>query len=320
MDFYYEQEITNQDAPEDATVKKDEKTNEVFTKLESDLNDAYEKTANGIKNIMGDDEERIKLDIPLDQATSEKAQAVLAALDNNLAKAETIANTYWERVKKPSFWSSITDNISSKLDTVVQLTSETLALDDTVSNDNSEHKSGQTIAGNRTEAELKSLSTDKNIYIGGSKVLDPKIDIESKTEEISDILKENKDLENLMNDLVPHHVSYIDFWNIYLNKKDSILKREETRKEILKSSARNETDTEVGWDDEEKEDENAHKSETLKLKSAKRIESINENDSSTKEESPVIISKKDIDEDTDKTDDGSKKESEDAETEDDDWE
>lgn len=340
MDFYYEQQ-TPQETPHEGTpAPKDEKTNQVFSKFENDLNSAYEKTAEGIKNIMNDNNEGdgVQLDLPIDEATSEKAQALLSSLDQNLAKVETMASSYWETVKKPSFWSTISDNLGSQLDKVVKITADSLSADgeSAASSQVNLNIKNQTIAGNRTEAELKELSINKQIYLDSkNKQNGSKIDIDSKTEEISEILKINKDLDTLMNALVPLEISYVEFWTVYFAKKDEILKREETRKKILtagsngkhgeeQKDAKELQQEEVNWDDDE-EDEGEAKEETKT--DIKKEETGRESGLSTRDDSLVIVNKSDIAEeskveDTKKTNnkDEANEEKEDEEEDEDDWE
>lgn len=335
MDFYYEQQ-TPQETPHEGTpAPKDEKTNQVFSKFENDLNSAYEKTAEGIKNIMNDTNERdgVQLDLPIDEATSEKAQALLSSLDQNLAKVETMASSYWDTVKKPSFWSSISDNLGSQLDKVVKITADSLGADGESAESSQVDitSNNQTIAGNRTEAELKELSINKQIYLDGKNKQDgSKIDIDSKTDEISEILKNNKDLDALMNTLVPVEISYVEFWSIYFVKKDEILKREETRKNILTAGSKGKNgeeqkDTkqaqqeEVNWDDDEEYDTK----EEIKT-DVKKDETGKESGLSTRDDSLVIVNKSDINEES-KADDAKETDNkddteEDEEEEDDDWE
>ena len=198
MDFYYEQQTALETPHEGTRPPKDDKTNQVFSKFENDLNSAYEKTAEGIKNIMNESNERdgVQLDLPIDEATSEKAQALLTSLDQNLAKVETMASSYWGTIKKPSFWSNISDNLGSQLDKVVKITADSLAAggESAESSHVDLNINNHTIAGNRTEAELKELSINKKIYLDDkNKPEGNKIDIDSKTDEISEILKTNKD-------------------------------------------------------------------------------------------------------------------------------
>ncbi|SMN21904.1 similar to Saccharomyces cerevisiae YDR068W DOS2 Protein of unknown function, green fluorescent protein (GFP)-fusion protein localizes to the cytoplasm [Maudiozyma saulgeensis] len=317
MDFYYEQQTPVETPAEGTPAPKDEKTNEIFSKFENDLNSAYEKTAQGIKTIMADDnKEGINLNIPMDEATSRKTQAILTSMDENLAKVENMATSYWETVKKPGFWSNITDNLGSQFDKVVQITSDSLGTH--LNEENSSSINGHTIAGNRTEAELSELSTNKDIYLNSEKGKGKPIDIDTKTEEISEILKSNKELETLMHSIVPQQISYVDFWSMYLNKKEEILKREETRKNILTSSSQNKNEEEVNWDDEDEHNENdgkvPEKTPEKTEKSAKVEEAGNESSASTKDESLVIVSKSDINDEEDENNE------ENDDEEDDDWE
>ncbi|KAG0667094.1 hypothetical protein C6P45_005507 [Maudiozyma exigua] len=343
MDFYYEQQTPLETPHEGTPPPKDDKTNQVFSRFENDLNSAYEKTAEGIKNIMNESNgsDGVQLDLPIDEATSEKAQALLTSLDQNLAKVETIASTYWGTINKSSFWSNISDNLGSQLDKVVKITADSLATDgeSAESSQVDLNTNNHTIAGNRTEAELKELSINKKIYLDDkNKPEGNKIDIDSKTDEISEILKTNKDLESLMNALVPQEISYVDFWSIYFVKKDEILEREESRKRILTAGSKgknsdNQKDKkdvqqeEIDWDDDEDEEEGINEIKEEPKIDSKKEDAGKESDLSARDDSLVIVNKSDVTEEktTDTNNDNSKNgevkdEEEEEEEEDDDWE
>ncbi|CAB4256586.1 similar to Saccharomyces cerevisiae YDR068W DOS2 Protein of unknown function, green fluorescent protein (GFP)-fusion protein localizes to the cytoplasm [Maudiozyma barnettii] len=320
MDFYYEHQTPVETPSAGTPAPKDEKTNEVFSKFENELSSAYDKTAQSIKTIMNDDDkEDISLNLPIDEATSRKAQEILTSMDENLAKVENMATSYWDTVKTSGFWSNITENLGSQFDKAVQITSESLSTGHTEGNSSTVNT--QTIAGNRTEAELSELSTNKEIYLKIGKDKGEYLDIDSKTEEISDILKSNKELEILMNSLVPQQISYVDFWNIYLNKRDEILKREETRKNILTASSQNKkVEEEINWDDEDEHAENDEKVREKNEKSTNEEDIGNESSTSTKDESLVIVSKSDIKEEENKTNEKEENDDDEEQEDDDDWE
>lgn len=257
MEFAYDEDALNQEATE--KIKKDQKTNEAFDKLENELGGVYEIASSKLKSLVKEDKDGIKLDLPIDEATTKKAQEYLSTLDSNLAQVENVASSYWNKVTTPNFWSSVTDKLSVQLDNVINLTA-TEEKNQTTGNTSS-------IAGNRTEAEIKKLCNNKDIYLKYEKInLNPNFDIEGKTEEISKILESNKELEALMNSIVPQEIKYKDFWNIYFVKKSEIVEMEEKRKKLLEEAASREE--EICWDDDDDNDE-------------------------TREESPVIVKKED---------------------------
>lgn len=229
MEFYLEQEALDRVTPTDANVQRDEKTNKVFSDLEQGLYQIYDKTSGNIKKVLSDSEgsEYIKLDLPIGEKSTEKAQQILDTLDSNLASIENTANTYWNKVKKATFWSSLTEDVGSKLGTVVATASKGVSeimnggasigkTDPTEANGEEEREKESeqrpALAGNRTEAELKELTTDKNIYL---EALEGKsfqrMDVVAKTEEINLLLKQDKDLQKLMSEIVPQDVSYENF-------------------------------------------------------------------------------------------------------------
>ncbi|CCF57251.1 hypothetical protein KAFR_0C02580 [Kazachstania africana CBS 2517] len=265
MDFVYDEEALNQEVPKDKVAKKDEKTNEVFNKLENELNSVYEKATKEIKKIVQEDDNGLQLNLPLDPNTSAKAQKILSDLDSGLANVESVATSYWNKVTAPTFWSNVTEQLSSKLESVGLNKPD---LNPIKENESKEGSVSLLAAGNRTEAELKNLSCNKQVFLqrGSKPSLDADFYIDSKTDEISQILSKDKSLEKLMNEIVPVKISYVDFWNIYFYERDAILKKEEKRREILERSKQEEThneDEEGGWDDEEEDDDNIH-SETTK--------------------------------------------------------
>lgn len=283
MEFYLEQEALDRVTPTDANVQRDEKTNKVFSDLEQGLYQIYDKTSGNIKKVLSDSEgsEYIKLDLPIGEKSTEKAQQILDTLDSNLASIENTANTYWNKVKKATFWSSLTEDVGSKLGTVVATASKGVSeimnggasigkTDPTEANGEEEREKESeqrpALAGNRTEAELKELTTDKNIYL---EALEGKsfqrMDVVAKTEEINLLLKQDKDLQKLMSEIVPQDVSYENFWSIYFTKREEILEKERKRKALLDKTVGKEVEEEeIGWDDDEEEDESNGSAQPMK--------------------------------------------------------
>lgn len=242
MEFFYDEQALANEQP--AGTKHDERTEEAFHKLEDEVSKQYDKTAQALKNFVVEGEGGVKLNLPLDSETSSKAQRYLKQLDSNLQGVEKVAQGYWTKVSHPGFWSSMSNTLSSKLEQVVQLD------DNDLQQDNSKAIAG----GNRTEIELRTLSTDKSIYLNNKSSAPATFDVDGKTEEISKILEKDKDLANLMNEVVPQSVAYKDFWCTYFTQRQRILDVENRRRKILEGeqAANNE---EVGWDEEEDENE-----------------------------------------------------------------
>lgn len=105
---------------------------------------------------------------------------------------------------------------------------------------------------------MRKLSNDKSIYLEFKKDSSYKeINTKDKSDEISSLLKDDKELESLMNEIVPEHISYNEFWTIYFNKKskvpsmndDTIIAPKDSDK---KDSADNEP---IAWGSDEEEEE-----------------------------------------------------------------
>lgn len=251
MEFFYEEQAVSNER-EHTPRSHDDKTDEVFHKLEDQVDQQYQKTTDILKKLM--DKDDVQLKWPLDPEVSGKAQNVLHKLDSNLQNVEQLASGYWDKVAKKSFWSSMTDSLGSKLDQVVTLASDSIKNPNT-----SEAKKEVTpviaAAGNRTEAELKKLSTSESLYLDNEEETVGEFDVDAQTEEISKLLEQDKDLSQLMNRIVPEKIPYESFWKVYFFKKNKILDMESKRKEILKSKkVKLEEDEEFAWDDEDEED------------------------------------------------------------------
>ncbi|CCC68513.1 hypothetical protein NCAS_0B04290 [Naumovozyma castellii] len=288
MDFFFSSQAqsTNKEESNDERNNPvvDAKVNDTFQVFEDGVNRTYELTREKLKDLVHENEDGIELNIPLDESTTEKANYYLKQLDNNLAHVENVASSYWGKfsVAGTGFLSSVSDTLGAQL--------KELAIIESGPESESE-KAAETnkniVAGNRTEAELKKLSNDKEIYLKNDIDISAEgkdLDIDGKTAEISKLLSNDKDLETLMNELVPHTIKYNDFWSIYFIEKGRILDMEEKRRNILqKTSMEVERDEEIGWDDDEEEEEN----ESQQLEPTKNETTL----SGT--ETPVIIEKED---------------------------
>lgn len=248
MEFFYdEQAVANN---ETSTQHHDDKTEEAFSKLEDEVNQGYEKTTQALKSIVRESDGGVKLNIPLDPEVSEKAQQYLQQLDANLHNVETIAQNYWTQVSKPGFWSSMTEKLGDRLDKVVKIGNSKLA-EEAEETSKGAHN---VVGGNRTEAELKSLSNDKNVYLNFDAELDQNFDVDAKTDEIARIIEKDKDLANLMNAVVPQDIPYKDFWTIFFVERQRILDMEDKRRKLLESSS-SLKEEEISWDDVEEDEE-----------------------------------------------------------------
>lgn len=238
MEFFYEEQaVANEEASD---VKHDEKTEEVFHKFEDEVTRQYQRTTDALKHIVKEDEQGVKLNLPLDSEVSETAQRYLKQLDSNLHNVENLALNYWSQVSDAGFWPSMTSKLGSKLEQIVKIDEPT---------SKSEQSLQSAAGGNRTEAELKALSTDKAIYLNYESKSSEDFDADAKTDEIARILEQDKNMANLMNNIVPAEITYKEFWRIYFDQRQKILDMENKRKRLLAGQKTEEE--EVGWDDEE---------------------------------------------------------------------
>lgn len=272
MEFFYEEEALNQNAAASQPVsqndskdshaehmRKDDKTNEAFNKFEDEVGNVYEKTTSKLKDIMSNDSSDINIQIPLmDDETAAKAQKYIKTLDSNLASIENVATSYWNKVSSSGFWSNVTQNLSSQVDDIVKIVTENSPEDDGPLKHDDDDDS-KTIGGNKTKRGLRKLSTDKTIYLEYKKDSSYKeIMIKDKASEISSLLKDDKELDSLMKNIVPELISYNEFWSIYFNEKTKVPTMENEKIIAAKDSDEKETkDNEtIDWgnDDEEEED------------------------------------------------------------------
>ncbi|QLG71100.1 hypothetical protein HG535_0B01380 [Zygotorulaspora mrakii] len=264
MDFFYdEQAVANE---EDSAHQQDEKTVQAFNKLEDEVAQGYVRTTEALRSFVQESDGGVQLNLKLNPDVSEKAQQYLEQLDANLHNVESLAQDYWTQVAKPGFWSSVTAKLGTKLDEVVNLGEENLK-------NTAELTKHNTIGGNRTEAELRALSTDKNVYLNSKSEVDKEIDVDAKTDEIAKLVEQDKDLANLMNEIVPQDISYTAFWTTFFTERQRILDMEDKRKKILEANSLLKEE-EVGWDDVE--DEVAE-------------------DEAAEDEEPVLVKKEDTD-------------------------
>ncbi|AET40568.1 Dos2p Ecym_6185 [Eremothecium cymbalariae DBVPG len=259
MDFVYEEVA----ASEKKEVKvnstdHDDKTEEAFEKFEQHVDKQYQRTTDAIKKFLGDDE-YIEMNLPLNPKLTEKAQDLLKKLDTNLQTVEHAAQCYWGQISQKSFWSTMTDSLTSGLSNVANI------MDDNIINPqhnnsslskNDDIAAAAAAAGNRTESQLKQLSSDKNIYLDNQDKLPSDFSVGKHTDEISTILKNDLELSTLMSTIVPEKITYRDFWATYFTKRDNVLEMEKNRKELLENlDSDDRMKPEVAWDDEDGDDE-----------------------------------------------------------------
>ncbi|QLQ79574.1 hypothetical protein HG537_0C02210 [Torulaspora globosa] len=242
MEFFYdEQAVAN---AEPSTKQRDDKTEQVFNKLEDEVSKQYERTASAFKRMVGEDTDGVKMNLGLNPEVSQTAQRYLRQLDDNLQGVEKVALNYWNKVSDAGFWPSVTGKLGSSLDKIVKL-------DEPQADEKLGSKGSGAAGGNRTEAELKALSTNRALYLDRKTVPGQDFDADAKTEEIAKILETDKDMANLMNEIVPESISYNEFWRIYFDERQKILDNEGKRREIL--SEKKAQEEEIGWDDEDVE-------------------------------------------------------------------
>lgn len=247
---------------------EDVNVNKYFDELEDKVTQQYEKTSNVLKKIVKERDDGIELNLGLDPETSAKAQEYIQKLDENLQSVEKLAQSYWSKMSV-SVSKSVTESLSTGKAAIEKVQKENNAgsfwsswkpmLSGVIGSEDEpstqKDLSVGAMGGNRTELELRMLETDKSIYTNNKLPLDKEFDADSKTVEIANLIRTNKDLEKMMNELVPKEVPYADFWNIYFTHQKRILEMEERRKRILEEKLKNDdnADEEVAWDDDEDE-------------------------------------------------------------------
>ncbi|CEP63068.1 Dos2p LALA0_S07e01684g [Lachancea lanzarotensis] len=283
MEFFYEEQAANNGPGlSEGEVHNDKTTEEAFEKFEGSIDRQYQKTADAVKKLIQSEEKGLQLNIPLDPHISEKAQEALDSLDHQLHNVENMAQNYWQKVSNPSFWSNVSGSLG------LSGGNDRKPVESSVSSQG--RASTPPVAGNRTEAELRLLSSDKNIYLNHSieeKVEDGTasndFDVDKQTAEISDLLKADEILSKTMNSLVPEHVTYGRFWEIYFTQRQKIVDMENQRKSLLQNKEFQEG-APVSWDDDD-EDNGARSADDRN----------DEEDSETPREKTVSASQQPID-------------------------
>ncbi|SCU78305.1 LADA_0A04984g1_1 [Lachancea dasiensis] len=294
MEFFYEEQaIESGNGTSDVPEAHDNSTEEAFQKFEGSIDKQYQKTAKAVKNLIND-EQGLELNLPLDSRLSGRAQGALDSLDKQLHDVENAAQDYWKKMSNNSFWSSMTGSLSSKLEEVVKLSGGNPASNTGPSG--LRDRAGTPIAGNRTDAELRLLSSDKSLYLDNADAIDEKdFDVDALTSEISELLESNSTLTQTMNSIVPEKISYSRFWCIYFSRKDKILAMEYERKELLKP--KNKEEDTVSWDEDDDEVEVEDGSNSLEPKTGAGTLPGASIDDSAREKKPLTVEGKESEDD-----------------------
>lgn len=180
------------------------------------------------------------------------------------------------------------------------------------------------VSSTRTEAQLYALHTSPELYLTTAEdesfgKFKDEFKLDSKTEDIANLLKQNVELNKLSTKIVPEKVSYEEFWTRYFFLYDKILKEEVNRKKLLnKENESKDTKAEnLQWSDDEEDNEDSTSSNQAHDKSTTSSEG-------TYELNSVNSSTLDVTKHARKEDNGKKavstKNDDDDDEEDDDWE
>ena len=116
MEFFYEEQVAciEDDKINDSHTKetgstentennelqsRDDKTNGAFQKLEEEVNKRYEKTTSAFKKLVIEKDDGIEINLPISNETTETAQKYLKKLDENIHSVESLAQSYWSKMK-----------------------------------------------------------------------------------------------------------------------------------------------------------------------------------------------------------------------------
>ncbi len=250
---------------------------------------------------------------------SNKTNTYLDELDKELEQVETFAGSYVNKFGQFIKDSIVISNPEDEDELIDDSEGDLLfnVLDDSKSRP-------QKVTSTRTEAQLYALHTSPELYLTNAQ--DETYDqfkkcfkLDSKTEDIAALLKQNVELNKLSTSIVPEKVKYDEFWTRYFYLYDKILKEESNRKKLLKKgNDTNETKSEnVEWSDEEEGDENdeaknKHEKSTTSSEGTYELKSVNSSTLDVTKEARNTKSK-------DKTN-SNKNDDNDDDEDDDDWE
>lgn len=109
----------------------------------------------------------------------------------------------------------------------------------------------------RVESQMHELQTNRQLYTDGLKDKKQSLDDFTLTredeDEKRDLMKDKQSsIAKLYADLVPKDMDDTFFWKFYFNSKESIMKDERKRKELMEETAEDD-DEEFNWDDSDDE-------------------------------------------------------------------
>lgn len=180
---------------------------------------------------------------------SQKTNSYLDDLDKDLEQVENTAGAY---VSKFGQFLKETIAVSAPED-----------MDELIDDQDGEllfnvGSSGQNLAASRTDAQLFTLNTSTELYLTNDQ--DPKFDefrktfnVESKTTDITQLLKQSSNLQKLSTEIVPAKVKYEEFWARYFYMHEKILQQESHRKKLLSEKRKAETKEDLDWGDDDEE-------------------------------------------------------------------
>jgi hypothetical protein len=273
------------------SLKLDEKLQETKNNITKNL-DTIQK-----KIVTEENKEKSKGMLSL---LSQKTNAYLDDLDKDLEQVENFAGTYVSKFGQ-FLKESIAVSAPEDQDELIEEQEGDLLF-------NVGGVRGPKLSASRTEAQLYTLQTSAELYLTDDK--DPKFEefkqsfkVDSKTDEISQLLKKYDNLQKLSTELVPAKVKYDEFWARYFYMHEKILQQESNRKRLLDEKKKNETKEDLDWgDDDEEESDKKHEKSANSSEGAYELNSINS--------STVEVNKKNKEEANAKED----------EDDDDDWE
>lgn len=221
-----------------------------------------------------------------------RAQAYIDNLDKDLEKIEVAAGSYLSNFGK-DFKSLVKEAI-----TVAAPNDTTYDVDPSkspsIASDSGEDLPSEIlfnvpedirnqIYSTRLDAQLHALHTSTEPFLTnkdepGFNEFSETFDVNSRTDDIASDLEKYPKLRSLMETLVPHKVSYEQFWTKYYYMRNQLSEQEQKRK-LLLSQTNNDESGEVSWDDEDDENDKPDSSNSNKSKD-NAVKASNTTDSS----------------------------------------
>ncbi|CCH45134.1 General transcription factor IIH subunit 1 [Wickerhamomyces ciferrii] len=258
---------------------------------------------------------------------STKTNTYLDELDKELEQVETFAGSYVNK-----FGQFIKDSI-----VVAPPEDRDELIDDDEGNllfnvTGSGKSKPQKVTSTRTEAQLYALHTSPELFLTTAndqsfELFKKEFNLNSKTEDISKLLKQNNDLKKLSTTIVPEKSTYEEFWTRYYYLFDKILKDETNRKKLLNKEVQpNDSKTKnLQWSDDEDDEDNENNTassskndkSTTSSEGTYELKSVNSSTLDVSKEHKVSSQKENEKESNSKINDDNIA---DEEEEDDDWE